>query len=57
MIRNIYILLLLSLSVIHTQLNIDWLTIPAGNFTYGEEDSIFLIEYDFAIGKYEITND
>jgi len=33
-----------------------WCDIPAGEYTYGEGDTIKTIEYDYQIMKYEVTN-
>lgn len=35
---------------------VEWIDIPAGEFTYGENDSIVTIDYDYQIMKYEVTN-
>lgn len=34
----------------------EWCTVPAGDYTYGENDEIQNIDYDFQIMKYEVTN-
>jgi formylglycine-generating enzyme required for sulfatase activity len=36
--------------------DIDWVSIPAGIYTYGQFDAILSIDYDYQISKYEITN-
>jgi formylglycine-generating enzyme required for sulfatase activity len=33
-----------------------WSTVPAGTFTYGENDEIQTIDYDYEIMVYEVTN-
>ncbi|MDP8220859.1 MAG: SUMF1/EgtB/PvdO family nonheme iron enzyme [Candidatus Stygibacter frigidus] len=37
-------------------LEIDWCLVPAGEFTWGENDEIQTIDYDYEIMKYEVTN-
>ncbi len=39
-----------------TSLNIHWINIPQGQFTWGSDDDSRSIEYDYEISKYEITN-
>jgi len=34
----------------------EWCLVPAGEFTWGEDDEIQTIDYDYEIMKYEITN-
>ncbi len=34
----------------------EWCFIPAGEYTYGEGDTIKTIDYDYQIMKYEVTN-
>ena len=36
--------------------NQDWSNVPAGNFTWGENDEIQSIDHDYMIMKYEVTN-
>jgi len=36
---------------------IEWIDIPAGDFTYGYNDEISTIDYDYQIMKYEVTNE
>jgi len=36
--------------------NFEWIEIPAGDFTFGEGDTIKNIPYDYKIMKYEVTN-
>jgi len=31
-------------------------TVPAGDYTYGQNDNILNIDYDYEIMKYEVTN-
>ena len=38
------------------QLTLEWVTVPAGAYTYGEGDTSKTIDYDYYISKYEITN-
>ena len=35
---------------------IEWILIPSGEYTYGFNDTILTIDYDFEIMKYEVTN-
>jgi formylglycine-generating enzyme required for sulfatase activity/fibronectin type 3 domain-containing protein len=35
---------------------LEWLTIPAGSYTWGSYDSSRTIDYDYQIMKYEVTN-
>ncbi len=35
---------------------LEWCSIPAGDYTWGEDDEIQNIDYDYQIMKYEITN-
>ena len=37
-------------------LPVEWITIPAGEFTWGMQDEIRSIAYDYEIMKYEVTN-
>lgn len=39
-----------------SQLTLDWVTVPAGAYTYGQGDTSKTIAYDYQISKYEITN-
>jgi len=34
----------------------EWCDVPAGQYTYGQDDEILTIEYDYQIMKYEVTN-
>ncbi|MFO7897378.1 MAG: SUMF1/EgtB/PvdO family nonheme iron enzyme [Candidatus Cloacimonadales bacterium] len=34
----------------------EWSTIPAGTFTYGQENDILTLDYDYQIMKYHVTN-
>jgi formylglycine-generating enzyme required for sulfatase activity len=34
----------------------EWVTIPAGPYTYGQEDTLKTIAYDYVVMKYEVTN-
>ena len=34
----------------------EWVTVPAGEYTYGEGDTVRTLDYDFSIMKYEVTN-
>lgn len=43
-------------SIIGTQLYFEWCTVPAGEYTFGEGDTIKIINYDYKIMKYEVTN-
>ena len=43
-------------TTIGTEINFEWCTIPAGEYTYGSNDEILTIDYDFKIMKYEVTN-
>ena len=35
----------------------DWVTVSAGDYTYGEEDDILLVDTNFDLMKYEVTNE
>jgi formylglycine-generating enzyme required for sulfatase activity len=35
---------------------VEWCSVPAGTFTWGENDEIQTIDYDYEIMKYEVTN-
>jgi len=35
---------------------IEWCLIPAGDFTYGQDNQILSIDYEYEIMKYEVTN-
>ena len=35
---------------------VEWITIPAGQFTWGRKDEIRSISYEYEIMKYEVTN-
>ncbi|MCF7913507.1 MAG: formylglycine-generating enzyme family protein [Candidatus Cloacimonetes bacterium] len=37
-------------------INPDWCIVPAGDFTWGEDDEIQTINYDYEIMKYDVTN-
>jgi len=37
--------------------NLEFITIPAGDYTYGSNDEVRNISYDFDIMKYEVTNE
>jgi formylglycine-generating enzyme required for sulfatase activity len=39
-----------------SELPFEMVTVPAGEYTYGEGDTVLTIEYDFEIMKYEVTN-
>ena len=39
-----------------TTTEFEWCTVPAGQFTYGMQDEILYINYDYQIMKYEVTN-
>jgi formylglycine-generating enzyme required for sulfatase activity len=36
--------------------NFDMVSVPAGDYTYGQNDQTLNIDYDFEMSKYEITN-
>ena len=38
------------------ELNTEFVPVPAGEFTFGEGDTLLSIDYDFEIMKYEVTN-
>ncbi|MBL1214962.1 MAG: hypothetical protein HND52_16500 [Ignavibacteriae bacterium] len=44
------------LSSINYSQNIEWVSVPSGSFTYGENDEIRSIDSDYEIMKYEVTN-
>ena len=37
-------------------LDLEWITIPEGEFTRGENDELIQIDYQYRIMKYEVTN-
>ncbi len=39
-----------------TFFNMEWINIPAGEFTFGESDILVDIAYDYEIMQYEVTN-
>lgn len=36
--------------------DIEWCDVPAGDFLYGEDKEIQMIDYDYAVSKYPVTN-
>ncbi len=36
--------------------DVEWITVPSGEFTFGQSDLIEQINYDYQIMKYEVTN-
>ncbi len=38
------------------QNNLEWINVPAGQYTYGQGDTVKTINYDFQIMKYQVTN-
>ncbi|MBT7826209.1 MAG: hypothetical protein HN600_06405, partial [Bacteroidetes bacterium] len=47
---------IIAMGYIEEELPFEMVLVPYGDFTYGEDDEILNIDYDFEIMKYEVTN-